>query len=99
MARPQRTPRDADERAAELHDAAASASVRVENSRRRAAAQARADDAHGRAAAARDAADRATTEYSRASHRRVADLYAGLAPSQEQVAEALRAPGEGRRRS
>jgi hypothetical protein len=59
-----------------------------------AAAQARADDAHRRSAAASDAADRAVTEYARSSHRRAAELHAGLAVRHEERARALRACGE-----
>jgi hypothetical protein len=91
VARPQRIPDDTDEPTADLDDAAAPASGRAQESRGTAAtAQARADDAHRRAAAARDAAGRAITEYARDSHRRVAELYAGLALCHEQEANALR---------
>jgi hypothetical protein len=65
-----------------------------ERCREAAAAQARADEAHGRSAAARDAADRALTEYARSSHRRAAELHAGLAVRHEERARALHARGE-----
>jgi hypothetical protein len=65
-----------------------------ERHREAATAQARADDAHRRSAAARDAADGAVTEYARSSHRRAAELHAGLAVRHEERARALRPRGE-----
>jgi hypothetical protein len=54
------------------------------------AAQARADDARERALAARRAAEHATTEYTRRSHHRTADLHAELAVSHEDFARRVR---------
>jgi hypothetical protein len=59
------------------------------------AAQTRADHARERARAARVAAERATTEYARSAHRRVADLHAALALRHEDDARALRLRGAG----
>jgi hypothetical protein len=47
------------------------------------AAQVRADGARRRAGAARQAAERATTEYARRAHHRVADLHAEIARHHE----------------
>jgi hypothetical protein len=54
------------------------------------AAQARADNARERALAARRAAEHATTEYTRRSHPRTADLHAELAASHEDFARRVR---------
>jgi hypothetical protein len=54
------------------------------------AAQARAHNARERALAARQAAEHATTEYTRRSHHRTADLHAELAVSHEDVARRVR---------
>jgi hypothetical protein len=86
MTRSEHTPREIDVRdagspAEELHRQAVNA-------------QAQAADAHRRSAAARDAADRAVTEYARIAHRRAAELHARLAVSHEDRARALRAREE-----
>ena len=95
MARPERTPRDVDERLDAVHDAALSAVPGPgELTRRAVTAQERADDAHRRSAVAREAADRAVTEYARIAHRRAAELHARLAVSHEERARALRAREE-----
>jgi hypothetical protein len=69
------------ERTDARHDAATSA------------AQARGDDARERALAAREAAERATTEYARRAHHRVADVHRELALSHEDFARTLRRGG------
>jgi hypothetical protein len=57
-------------------------------------AQTRADDARQRALAAREAAERATTEYARGAHHRVADLHGELARRHEEdFARTLRSGG------
>jgi hypothetical protein len=68
---------DTNERTDARHDAAS-------------AAQARAHNARERALAARQAAEHATTEYTRRSHHRTADLHAELAVSHEDVARRVR---------
>ena len=68
---------DTNDRADARHDAAS-------------AAQARADNARERALAARRAAEQATTEYTRRSHHRTADLHAELAVSHEDFARRVR---------
>jgi hypothetical protein len=50
----------------------------------------RADAARRRALAARDAAERATTEYARRTQERVADMHSALALSHDDHARALR---------
>ncbi len=57
------------------------------------AAQARADDARRRALAARQAADRATTDHARRAHYRAADVYRELALSHEDFARRVRFGG------
>ena len=54
------------------------------------AAQARAHNARERALAARRAAEHATTEHTRRSHHRTADLHAELAVSHEDFARRVR---------
>jgi hypothetical protein len=74
-----------------LGDRGRAAAARADEPHQRAAAaEARADAARGRAVAAREAANEATTEYARGSHRRVADFHAGLARVHEEVARAIR---------
>ena len=53
-------------------------------------AETRADAARGRALAARDAAEHATTEYARRAQERVADIHSALALSHDDHARALR---------
>jgi hypothetical protein len=54
------------------------------------AAQMRADDARRRAVAARQAAERASTEYARRVQQRVADIHSELALSHDDYARTLR---------
>jgi hypothetical protein len=68
---------DTNERTDARHDAAS-------------AAQARAHNARERALAARQAAEHATTEYTRRSHHRTADLHAELTVSPEDFARRVR---------